>query len=180
MSEAKKEEKPKADAEEPKIILCRCVTSVVAAVLIFVIQTMALILAILQHAITLGVVASVILLVVIFTFISFCGSYSTWKALQTVNKICLFAISLIFAGALASCGTIIGTLHAMPMHNADETRNKDKYITLLILVIIIFVIQFILFLVMYIPLFHLYEEPAEKSKDVNETTSLKSAVENPK
>ena len=175
MSEAKSEAQAKPD-EEQKINLCRCITSVVASVLIFVIQLMTLILAILNSSIPLGIVSSVILLVVIFTFVAFCGSYKAWNALLNVNKICLFAISVIFAGSMACFATIIGTLNRMPMHSADETRDRDKYIGLLVLFIILFVIQYVLFLLMYIPLFYMYEARKE-DKNADESTSLKTATE---
>ena len=175
MSEAKIEAQAKPD-EEPKIILCRCITSVVASVLIFVVQTMALILAILNASVSLGIVSSVILLVVIFTFVAFCGSYKTWNALLTLNKICLFAISVIFVGSMSCFASIIGTLKRMPMHSTDETRDRDKYIGILALMIILFVIQYTLFLVMYIPMFYMYETKKE-GKDINESTSLNTASE---
>ncbi len=120
------------------------------------------------------VLASMLITLSLFAFISVCGSYSFWHSVLTLNKICFFAVSLIFVGVVSACGTAIKVFKGQTTHTNDEASSRDKDVKWFTTLLIISCVEYVLLAALFLPLFCLYTKV--KYEEVpDEKTSISAA-----
>ena len=141
---------------QPQPIKCFFTMSLIGGILLLIEELGLIYYGFLHNQTGMLVVLFILLIVIIFSFISLLGSYDWWKKVLCINKAVILIMAYVFLISLTAVITIWKAWKDANNLTSAETTQRDEIASTCFIMCLLIVLEFLLFVVFYIPLIFLY------------------------